>query len=191
MKNPAVLLTVPHGFCKDKINRDCDRKASEASKSLQDKLFSAGFSVHRLEVNHLRSDGDENRRRSIHSPYRKLIREVASEHKENIVIVLDIHSYPDEEIDWGRYELVILDDAESPKNYTESLLSDLSIGHIPAKIIRGGDNSIEDDMRDNFRLDCVLLEFRESLTSERINYISDVIVTWIQKYYNVLTEKIE
>jgi hypothetical protein len=102
--------------------------------------------------------------------------------------LIDVHSYPNSFSSFNVYpvpELVILDSYHSDQGFIDlftsvNFVSYLKSQGIDAVLLEGGDNDIMIEMREN-GIPAILLEFNESLSSERINTIVQVISNYLKQ----------
>jgi hypothetical protein len=187
MKN--ILLTVPHSKCLGKKDHICDYLAEKAAKSLHSKLE---FSILILsDVN--RTFIDYNRKKSKNTKWRENIRKIIL--SKNIDFLIDVHSFPPSSESFGFFkkdnetysslpEIVLLDsyydekflDRSTSVEFNKYLLKN----NIKSKLIVGGDNDITLDGR-RLNIKSILIEYNESLTSQRLDYINNIIIKYIIK----------
>jgi hypothetical protein len=127
-------------------------------------------------------DLDMNRVNSRYSRYRMTLRSRAIAVKRRwgeAAFVLDVHSFPRDADPYGPYEVVLLDNAATPRSYTLNLRDHLvREANANVEIMRGTNNDIEDEMR-AFGIPCVLFEVNESLSVTRRRALATATASWL------------
>lgn len=118
------------------------------------------------------------------STFRKELRQYLNDNRKDIKFVLDVHSYPPEgEDDWGKYDVIILEDAITPPQYTVRLYQQLNKGGIKTNVVRGRTNPIQDEARE-MDFPSLLLECNEYLMdarySRRKEYVCTIVSNWLK-----------
>src|SRR5271154_3725822 len=127
MENDIVfLVTVPHGGCNSNtaFKRTCDRRAIEAAEMIKktmesfyrESLYNKTLFYENETIE--RSDYDLNRKWSRGNPWRVELREVMQKNKKSLMLVLDVHSFPQEHFKKG-CRIAILDDVPVNTNTKE------------------------------------------------------------------------
>lgn len=157
----SFWLTVPHAKCPPmRGGHLCDYAAPKMAHKLASELGESQV----LEGDLSRDKCDLNREEcKLTTAYRiGLTGKLEREGKPSLL--LDVHSYPTGAEDFGAYDMVILDDADSPtsSSYGEFLAERLRSQGINVGQIRGARNSIQEEMHSR-GVNAMLLEFREGL----------------------------
>lgn len=187
----TVIITVPHAKCPQfKVPttttttiHPCDTLSEKAASILHKSLTDNNIENFLFIGDIPRTKNDLNRERSRETTdYRLKLTKKMSAKKQNIVAVLDVHSYPSSGSTFpSDSEVVILDSASgSPKQYSTNLYNDLRGSGVKAYLIAGSEvNDIEREARTVHGLRAVLIEFNEALSDDRLEKISNVIAKWV------------
>lgn len=181
----TILITVPHAGCREyPITRNCDRAARQAALTLKQLIPDSKLHI----GNVFRADLDLNRDVALQHPFRGAIRQAIATSKINFV--LDVHSYPFPD-DFGNSDFTILD--ESPGTWYGRSLFQFMTGTQPKRngdvqnshgyriaYYYGAGNSIMREAR-ALGIPSLLVEYGEFLSSEDIEYLSSMIVDWLQE----------
>lgn len=114
LKEKVILLTVPHGYCKNDSNilRRCDRRAISSAENLESILkLKTNIKIITVKSEVDRQDMDENRIQSRHDNFRNTIDTVIENY--DVIWTIDMHSFPMggfEPTKWEYLKFVILDD---------------------------------------------------------------------------------
>jgi hypothetical protein len=167
----AVVITVPHSFCKGDETKSfhyCDLGALNAAKCLNNKINHSRLFI--ADVN--RRDCDLNRYQCRdREGFRVHIRDFWN--TNDVKCVLDIHSFPDTEYKWNENEIVILDDQGRSK-FSVSLADFLKSNYVKVALWTGVSNDIQDEAHERGLL-ATLIEFNETLSQDRLDYICGLI----------------
>ena len=198
-KKGWVVLTVPHAACPSSYSshlHKCDVLAEDAANCIHDvsseikdndilviKPFVPDTPRTECDLNRYWCDQDEQTKSARNHPYRKKIRNFVMEHKDNIVFVLDVHSYP-KNIGylWKNYDLVLLID--NPASYANNFVEFMNTAKIPTLLQRGINNDLHVEMITELDKKSMLLEFNEKFIEnrERLRFICRLIVIWLNKF---------
>lgn len=186
-----ILITVPHSFCIKNSRHVCDYLADDASLNLYKNFRKLNKVTYRILSNKNRSLIDYNRKISRNYKWRVFVRKIII--NEMINLLLDIHSFPNKYISFGYIkntkiipEIVILDsyhnnykflDYVTSINFNKYLLKN----GILSKLMFGGENDITIEARE-YGKRSVLIEYNESLSKKRLNFINKVIINYYKQY---------
>lgn len=154
---------------------------------------------------------DLNRRISIYTTeFRKNIRELVihqiekiiknkSLNANNIIYIIDCHSFPNYNNKFINNDVVILLEALKDYVFASELIIMLKQSNIKTTIFKGEKNDIMDEFNQwdreftNIKIIPILLEINESITEQNIKIVCKVINEWINKinkmyvqYFNLL-----
>jgi len=184
LRQKFVILTVPHAACPTGIlgylpHHLCDFIAEKAARGLDERIEVP----HTLIVGDMeRLDCDLNRPHCRDTPFRHRIRTFIQKFKSSHQVwVLDIHSFPHAMTDYGTAEVAFLEDGETASRYTSDLADWLRTNEIFARVHVGaadGGADIETEAR-SLGVRSTLIEFNEDLSPARLEYILDIMKTWI------------
>lgn len=182
----TVVLTVPHAACAQVAHlpgHPCDWKAQTAANCVKANLSSAAAIKAKVFANTdlpRHSTCDMNRLRCRNTEWRKKILKYVQDQHNNVVFVLDVHSFPSNYPTYGRWELVVLDDAKRRKQYTIDFVLSMRRKGIQTGWLRGGGNDIHVEMRAVASLPSFLLEFNEGISDSRLrNVICPAVAEWL------------
>jgi hypothetical protein len=90
------IIVVPHGYCKDRLERHCDRVAKQESEKILNKLKSLGYDPAYFIADRYRSEMDYNRMAARDSPMRNDVRQLVKNYtdEKKKVIIFEVHSFP-------------------------------------------------------------------------------------------------
>ena len=167
-----VVVTAPHAFCRNVVERDCDRVASRAASYLAASLTKRGHMVSVVTAWTPRAKLDLNRRTARRSEFRRDLRELLAVNQ----VLFDVHSFP-ADTKWAGVkedeapELVLLDNGPSPWCALGKKLQGVHFAFLE------GDAKLNDIVLEAREkgLAALLLEFNESLANQRIKQICDLI----------------
>lgn len=199
-----ILLTVPHSLCIKNSRRNCDYLADDASMNLDKNFRKLHKAItYRIKADKNRNAIDYNRKIARNSRWRVFVRKIMLD--ESVDVLLDIHSFPSEYSSFGYFstestpsnfsteytkiipEVVILDsyhsnnkflDYNTSINFNKYLLK----YKILSKLLVGGENDIIMDGRKK-GIPSVLIEYNESLSKERLNFINKIIAKYMVSLY--------
>ena len=186
----SVVLVTPHSLCtKDAPpGHWCDSASLPAALCVRDELNrrSGIADTHLVESYTPRYLCDLNRPQCRDRPFRKRIREIVDGEKRSgrDAMVLDVHSFPREGVDWGAGELVVLDVHPSTGTwygYNVDLVRMLREGGIDAKLVKGSQmNDITVEFNaPPYEIVATLIEFDESSTDSKRKEICFIISDWV------------
>ncbi len=190
LKEKAILLTVPHGFCEYDIAiaRRCDRRAEESAdmlaKILGDKT-NITIIVVKSQVD--RREMDENRIQSRHDKFRNTIDEMINEY--DVLWTIDMHSFPmygfePQRTNYQYLKFVTLDDISFYPTKEHQIFNFEFDGY---EMLTGSrDNDIEEESR-SLGIPSILIEVLENpeLTDAELNSFLNVIANRILKNKDV------
>jgi len=204
MVRNQILIIVPHGICGgDVSNHGCDFAALSCAEKLVDVLHEhvkehivtiivPGQSEMRFDCRRgrFRPDGgyegcDLNRfqsRKGNPLVYRQRIKSFLDMNKDELLVVLDIHSFPEEDlygvVDGNVAHITLLDDEQHKSSdrgfeiYSRELRDMLVERNIGVNLFQGIKNDIMDECKNDYKLPAILLEFNEMFiisNSRRLN----------------------
>lgn len=184
----TVVLTVPHAACAQVAHQPgagahpCDWRAHAAADCVK-----ASISNHRRAKVFANTDlprhrCDMNRIRCRNAGWRKkILKYVQDRRVNNVVFVLDVHSFPSDYPTYGRWELVVLDDdGRRRKHYTADFVLSMREKGIKAGWLQGGGNDIHVEMRTVAKVPSFLLEFNEGIGRSRLEtVICPAVAEWL------------
>lgn len=204
MDKKSVLLTVPHAICPinaPETSHRCDFLAIEAAQCIYNIALITPETHVIIERPFIpkdtsRDECDLNRRwcdmklkvrdARAHG-FRKRIRNFVLEHNDEIIFVLDVHSYPPDVHVWRDYLVFILDDDEDRNSqvapYVTDFVSFMNSNGIPTASGIGRNNDLHYEMRTSLGKNSMLIEFNEILLGQRdlLEKICTFIVLWFNK----------
>lgn len=182
-KTPTIVITAPHAACVPVSHlldqgHYCDLAAERASLCLAQHLKKVKLFIN-SDVPRTRQN-DMNRQVSRNTEFRKKILDYATENKDNIAFVLDVHSFPPTDRHYGPWELVVLDDFFPVATYTLDFVRAMRREKIVTVGMHGKTNDIHFQMRRDVGLQSFLVEFKEGLSTQRLeNVICPAVATWL------------
>lgn len=102
-----VVIIAPHSKCYDGP-RMCDTRALEIAENLYEKIQATGLRVKLFNAPEIRAIHDYNRDSSINTEFRQSIREYIKS-IDNLPIIYEIHSFPDNTPEMNGHQMVIFD----------------------------------------------------------------------------------
>jgi len=190
---PIVIITVPHATCPPlvdnprnaKIGHPCDIGAPHASAVLRDMLEA----THKCSVAYRvgdvpRTTSDLNRPESHSREWRRnLCLELQS---QNVVCLLDVHSFPKKEGTFGPLDLVVMH-AAYPLKWHRELRAAITDA-VPDVKAGNAEGSLENDILVDARMHgvpAVIVEFSESLSEDALRKICEAITDFVTKRFMV------
>lgn len=185
-----ITLTVPHSLCSEETKDHlCDYTASVAADLIAQHFRQKGIASKVFKADKTRLLIDYNRRVARNSIWRRRLLQYIVDN--NIYWNLDIHSFPiargERNPSFGvindqEPELVILDSYNKngrfiDKQSSTDLSNYLAARHVLVQLLPGSYNDITLELREIGRK-CTLLEFNESLSSERLNFITRIVADY-------------
>jgi hypothetical protein len=166
------VVSVPHAFCEAETpwsRSVCDRTSEESARAICDALPTSATKM--LLGNTPRSMMDLNRRESRGSPWRRKLEETILQSLKlaspEIVVLLDVHSFPRGSFQGTRSDLIIMD-ITPVASWTEELTDYLVRGGVAAAFVVGSDdNDVILYARAHPRVAAVLMEFCDDMPSKR------------------------
>jgi hypothetical protein len=192
--NSLVILTSPHSKCDNESQvRMCDTNAEAARLSLNKLLTKEGFKVKEFEADVYRSEQDLNRFPARQTTFRTAIRSFIEQNKDQILYLLDIHSFPQGYQGFGQdTQVCLLDDTvflsqtNDPRYpiypfcketlLLEQMLRDKGI-HTSA--MEGSINDLQNESRIDQGIPTLLIEYREDLEIHTLDQINSIITQWM------------
>lgn len=184
-----VVLTAPHAYCvndrKEEKYHLCDKAAGDAADLLEKHLISRGFKVKKfVSTEHRDKDNDMNRKYTRDREYRLNITEYLKTHKGQIIMLLDVHSYPGHLQYYGEFDAYLLDDTKYENHsFSSSLLFKFLVDSgFKSKILQGIQNDIQDQAISE-GIESTLIEFNEDLLKnpEKFNAIAKTVAYAIKE----------
>lgn len=163
-------MSVPHAFCEAETlwsRPVCDKTSEESARAICEALPAAATRM--LLGNAPRPVMDLNRRESRASPWRRKLEEIILESLKlaspEIVVLLDVHSFPRGAFEGTGSDVVVMDIAPVA-SWTEELRDHLVRNGIAAVFALGSDdNDVIFHARGHPRLAAVLIEFCDDMPS--------------------------
>jgi hypothetical protein len=166
------VVSVPHAFCEAETpwpRPVCDRTSEESARAICDELPSSATRM--LLGNTPRPVMDLNRRESRGWPWRKKLEETILQSLKlaspEIVVLLDVHSFPRGAFEETRSDVIIMDIAPVA-SWTEELTDHLVRNGVAAAFALGSDdNDVIFYARAHPRVAAVLIEFCDDMPSKK------------------------
>ena len=160
----CVVLTAPHAACPVLNDKHlCDTAVVELSRMIEAKLKEAHRSVKRLVGDLARSVCDLNRWDCRETVFRQELARVMGAAK--VALLLDVHSFPPEEPNWGGYDVVLLTVANCDQELMRQMKDELVQAGYKTGIMQGSDfNDIVTSYGQQTR--AVLIEGNERLNGD-------------------------
>jgi len=177
-----MIVTVPHGLCKENYNKKnhlCDLVAKSSGEYIYEGLKKGGIDVVLLIPEVTREAIDMNREISRNTKFRMEVNEAMKDK----LILWDIHSYPAMKDPPFTNDVYILDNLKNPKNYSVDLCKRFKDEGFKCEIYVGKNNDITNLAREK-GLISLLLEICEDLEKEEREKICSVFVDWVLKKYS-------
>lgn len=180
----TILITAPHAKCNEDDLRlhMCDAISKEISYLIYIKLISIGINSKLFISNTRKIEYNMNKLRARKTKYRKKITHYM---KRDPLYLFDIHSFHDN----TTYEILVIDQFKLLPDYVENLIKYMKDKKININVLYSLRNDILCEAR-SYNIRSVLLNFNEKLEQERITYIVEILVKWIQINKNSLLTKI-
>jgi hypothetical protein len=186
LKEKAILLTVPHGYCQNDtfFGRRCDRRAEESANILGSILKSkTNIKIITVKSQVDRQSMDENRIQSRHDKFRNEIDEIIEQY--DVIWIIDMHSFPlggfqPQSSNWPYLKFVTLDDV-SRRTTKEHYIFDFEYEYY--EMLTGSTlNDIEEESR-NLGIPSILIEVLEDeqLTDTELRGFLTVVANRILK----------
>lgn len=198
MRPSLIVLTVPHAGCFPALaGRHCDRAAEAMATTLHAALTEADLPTHLFINRKLRAGQDMNRPYTRSSTWRARIHQFLVQHRDEIRLHLDLHSFPGDTptrvTDAPFY--FIDDDPSGEHSIGRSLRQYLSQqGGQTGPVIRGpaidpkgwpaSTGLRHNDLQDEFRwqgVPSLLWEVREDLTTDQLRVLATHVVAWLER----------
>jgi len=177
-----VVITAPHSFCQESNihSHSCDTADESVVSCLVDTIQGIGLIPVPFLASTPRRECDLNRKKCRKNSYRVNLTSYMKKHREEIRMVLDVHSFPPDDEDWGGYDVILLDDAETATSYTLMLQNMFLQNWVRCKIVRGGGNDIQDEARER-GMKSLLIECSESVLDDdsRRLLICKIVANWV------------
>ncbi len=164
-----VVLTAPHAYCTNSREEEkyhlCDKAAEHATDLLEKHLVFRGFMVKKfISKTHREKGNDMNRVETRDTKFRLEITDYIKSHKNRIVMLLDVHSYPGYLQYYGNFDVYLLDDTRFGTHSFSStvLFKFLSDSGFKTEIFQGIHNDIQDEAISE-GIESTLIEFNEDL----------------------------
>jgi len=180
MTQVKVLITVPHFTCSlFQENHLCDYGARNIYPLLSTSLTIRGFNVlvARGNVNRRACKYcDLNRKESRGLPYRKVVTETLKDGE--VSFLFDLHSFPPETKEWGKYELVVVTSKRETDPTPTSFTTFLTERKVKVSLLYTDVINDLIDQAESLGINSLLLEFNEGLTLTRAKQICDLVAAW-------------
>ena len=174
-----VVVTAPHSFCDPTSpTRMCDTLAGTAATELSD-FLSPHYRVELLLSPVERYKLDLNRPWAARSAFHKqIIRQLA----RKPIVLLDIHSFPDEYDDFGHSNLTLLS-LELEAGYTRRLIQAISSLPIPVTALQASHINQILITAKRHGVPAALLEFHEGMPAHTRTLVYRVLKQWIDEEF--------
>ncbi len=173
----TIILTSPHSYCTNTsyISHMCDFLAEKALTILQEKISNFEFIyVHKSNID--RRIIDLNRPISRNTRYRLSVDRILEKSDKHTTVLLDIHSFPIGNFDNSEIAILWIHDSSFADNLEQYLNNH---GIYSQKFLGSKINDIMySAIQEGFQ-NSLLLEFNESLSNSRLDYICSVIANFV------------